>query len=313
MIFNINCESIVEIMTACKWYAAAIGVVYVGMYALQGNNGSFLGSYQNVACGMCIAMLIAEINIFLSKEKDKIDIALFIFYLMVLMMTGKRTFLIIPFVLMLVFVNVNNLVVAVKENRKRIVRLVLLLVILAVIVLAVKPDLLSSINRIADNGDDAMSGRDRLWGLAIYLWQNNPIKGIGMGGYVNFIRYNNAFTKSLMGVSLITSVHNIYLQLLAENGVIGFGLYMIFFISNLVFAIKNLRRAISIQKIKVTYAAYFALFLQIWFLIYGVTGNPLFTLYQIFIYFFAVMVSQSVKYEIEEINNHEIVNNNTGL
>lgn len=302
LLLNMNIKTLSEFISFCKWFAASIAVVYIGMYSFRGNNGSFLGSYQNVACAMCIAMLIVEIDMILSKEWEKVDICLFLLYLGVLMMTGKRTFLIIPFALLIVFSNIDNIAVSIKENRKRLIRLLLIISAIGVIVLIIKPEILSGINRLTDsNNGDALSGRDRLWALAIYLWNTSPELGIGMGGYVNFIRNNTLFTRNLLRVTLATSVHNIYLQLLAENGVIGFCIFVTYFIYNLVNAISNLIKAIRINDTDILRVAYFALFLQVWFLIYGITGNPLFTLFQLFIYFFSIMTSQSVRTQLREI------------
>lgn len=313
-VFHINCKNIQTIMKCMKWYAGAIAIVYLALYPLQGNNGSFLGSYQNVGSSMCIAMLIVEIDILLRKSRKRLDIVLFILYLGVLVMTGKRTFLIIPFVLLLIFSNIDNLVIPIKENRKRVVVLGVILLALGVLAFAIKPDLLSGINRFAESDTgDVTSGRDRLWGLALWLWKSAPFIGIGMGGYVNFIRNNTYITMSVMHVSLVTSVHNIYLQLLAENGIFGLIIYIIFFCFNIIIAISNLKESRHVDDMSVKYGAYFSLFLQIWFLLYGITGNPLFTLFQIYIYFFTIMIGQSVRCEIKRVKQNEVINNNTSI
>ena len=52
-----------------------------------------------------------------------------------------------------------------------------------------------------------------------------------------------------------------------------------------------------------------SLFIQIYFLLYGITGNPLYDVEEIILYFFAVGVSNLSLLSEIEVNNEENVNN----
>ena len=58
------------------------------------------------------------------------------------------------------------------------------------------------------------SGRFELWGEAINNFFRNPIIGIGTG-------QTPAYSLTRMGT------HNLYLQILGENGIIGFSLFLV--------------------------------------------------------------------------------------
>ena len=114
----------------------------------------------------------------------------------------------------------------------------------------------------SDNDEDVMSGRGGLYEVAIKHFLRNPIFGIGWERF--------RFLPDLPGSM---EAHNIYLQLLCETGVIGFGIFVGFFIYGLYIAGKNCREAETEEG---RHMASFCLFMQIFFLLYGLTGNPLY-------------------------------------
>ncbi|MGO4972119.1 O-antigen ligase family protein [[Clostridium] aminophilum] len=65
---------------------------------------------------------------------------------------------------------------------------------------------------------DISTGRFIIWARAWKLFKNNPIIGIGWG---NFSLYMTDYYNSVTGVQ-VANVHNDYLQLLCETGIVGF-------------------------------------------------------------------------------------------
>ena len=68
--------------------------------------------------------------------------------------------------------------------------------------------------------------------IAMLLFLSNPIQGIGWGNAQSLVFVN-------------TNIHNVYAQLLAETGIVGFTVFVGWFIIILVF---TLRKIVAIRK-----------------------------------------------------------------
>ena len=119
-------------------------------------------------------------------------------------------------------------------------------------------------------GGDVTSGRVDLYELAIQAFYDNPILGIGIG---NFIPYTKAYT----------SVHNTYLQVLCEQGIIGF----LFFITPILYCLQ--KTIVALRKtIDKSNQLKLSLFFQLCFIFYGLTGNVTSGLSSFGIYFLGI-------------------------
>lgn len=113
----------------------------------------------------------------------------------------------------------------------------------------------------AAEGTDLTTGRTTIWANAISAC-TNWIWGMGTG---------SAYTIFSAGL------HNIYLQLIFEHGVLGFLIYIAFFIYNLKNAIANNNpRSIYVQLIM---------------LLYGFTGNPIYSTSFFIVYILYTIIS----------------------
>ena len=119
------------------------------------------------------------------------------------------------------------------DNRRRGTRLMILVLALlaAAAVVFLKMGFLqryvSFAGRVRDNAAtgqtaDVSSGRLTLWIRAIRLFAGSPIVGIGWGRFSDHV----ADTFNVFSGAQLNNVHNNYLQLLCENGIIGFILVM---------------------------------------------------------------------------------------
>ena len=125
--------------------------------------------------------------------------------------------------------------------------------------------------------DDA--GRTQLHEQALWYFGKNPIFGIG---WTNFMK---------MFTLRSTHVHCIYLQLLCETGVVGFAIFIGFFVKRFISTL-NQARAVSPSKDSLDSCwIRFSLYVQAYFLMYGITGNPLYDVEETIIYFFAIGIS----------------------
>ncbi len=78
--------------------------------------------------------------------------------------------------------------------------------------------------------------RLKLWGLALSLWKENLLFGLGK---FPSIRYQPG---DALSVQYLTHAHNVYLQILVANGLIGFIAFVNLFFSILKFLFENLRK-----------------------------------------------------------------------
>ncbi|MBQ8393582.1 MAG: O-antigen ligase family protein [Clostridia bacterium] len=125
---------------------------------------------------------------------------------------------------------------------------------------------------------DPTTGRSRIYKMLMEAFSERPIFG-------------NGFTSTLSIVVGFTNGHNIYLQVLTENGIVGLTILLIIFICNLVEVIKALKKSNDTNFIPII----FCLYLQIHFLILGMFGNPLYDVYPLIAYMISVGVIQSIK------------------
>lgn len=116
------------------------------------------------------------------------------------------------------------------------------------------------------NKGNLLNGRLPLYSQAISLFKKNILFGIGIK---TFHLLNN----------LNLDVHNVYLQLLAENGIIGF-IIMFSSFSYMFFKTKK-----NLKTIKYDMLTCISLGIQMLFLLYALSGNTLYDVNMLYLYF----------------------------
>jgi|LFRM01.1.fsa_nt_gb O-antigen ligase len=241
----------------------------------------------HIVCG--ILLLISKaLSDFGRREKLKY-IFTSIFLMISLFMTGRRA----HFVFLLVaIIAIYLLPHRANKNKVRVLILSLVLVLLIFVVVIFK-DYLAEIplfSRITLSieglllGEDITTGRTDLYAHAWSLFLDNPMFGIGWGN----------FRLSVIGnVTILTEmeVHNIYLQMLCEMGIIGFVLFIVPIISYLILTIQSLRRNLERNKRSWTAILYYSLAYQVFFIFYGLTSNPLYDPNFLMMYFLACAIT----------------------
>ncbi len=121
------------------------------------------------------------------------------------------------------------------------------------------------------------AGRDQLRNQAWSYFNDHVLFGIGWANFKNLF------------VLRSTHVHNIYVQLLCETGIVGFVIFVVFFVNN---NVRTLRKIKLSEQDSYEYSwLMLSLFMQIYFLLYGISGNPLYDVEETILYFFAVGIS----------------------
>ncbi|MDD6966672.1 MAG: O-antigen ligase family protein [Firmicutes bacterium] len=131
-----------------------------------------------------------------------------------------------------------------------------------------------------NNGSDITSGRTGLFRTAIEAFKTNPLFGIGLGNFVNF-------------TGAYTDVHNSYLQVLAEQGIVG-ELFFLFPIIILLLETIKLCRLNNISAIEINYLR-FSLFAQLYFVLYGLVANATIDMTAYVMYFVGASIMISIK------------------
>ena len=135
--------------------------------------------------------------------------------------------------------------------------------------------------QIASQMDDPTLGRSGMVQIAMALFLSNPLQGIGWGNTQNLVFVN-------------TNIHNVYAQLLAETGIVGFTVFVGWFIIILTF---TLRKIVAIRKGRITAVPNelchlcFSGCFQFFFLVYCMTGNPLYDRMMYIPYFIACSIT----------------------
>lgn len=128
--------------------------------------------------------------------------------------------------------------------------------------------------------EESTTGRTVLWDRAIQLWNESPVFGSGWGTYRYY--WSNGF----IGVS--TAAHNVFLQLLAEVGVVGLIVFLIPSLQVLFGLMKNvlhLKRGDNRRYDFIDAAVLFAFLFQVHFWVYCFVGGPLYDFETFPVYF----------------------------
>jgi O-antigen ligase len=113
---------------------------------------------------------------------------------------------------------------------------------------------------------DTVGLRFELWEYAIELWKQDPIFGIGTGAFV----YLSNQSPALHGMKNLQA-HNMYITHLAENGIVGLGLFALIIIRSVTNFEKAMKLRVdsrSIRNLAVTWESVLLIFL-----LNGVKGN----------------------------------------
>lgn len=272
-----------------EWY-------YNGSMAGLTSHYSINGMYLGIGTGIVsISTVFSDTN---KKWKKIIYPAIMIF---ALLLTGKRAHL----VFMIISLCLVYLIYNYKKVGRSTIKLIVLLNIFILIYLIISifiPNILVVYERLFNSDYSTLGGRAQLYEEAIKLFRESPIIGNGWGGYKNYVQYTVGANYSSEYAKMNT--HNIYLQLLCETGVIGFSAFVGLIIYNLRKAIKIIKKLVILNYVPKTFIvnALVLLFIQIFFVLYGFTGNPLYDAPMYMPYMLSCAGISSIIYEMMKKN-----------
>lgn len=253
------------------------------------------GMYLAIGLGGALTSFIA-----FNKKKSIRYLNLFWIVLIIaaLLLIGKRAHLV--FSILSMFVVIWYYKCDKKKDRlKKFIGIIIILAIGVYIAITKIPALNNTLNRFiqtAESGDFLMS-RGMFYQISMQYFFEKPIMGNGW--------------EYIMSNVLDHNVHNVYIQLLAETGLIGFIVFSSLFVYGIVNTIK-IMKAFIIKKMNFSdnekIAIIFSLYYQIFFVIYCMTGNPLYDEQTFLIYMisYGMMLNLKSKYikEMKEKNEN---------
>lgn len=197
-----------------------------------------------------------------------------------LILTGKRS----PIVCILTtWILIDMLTVKRSKKVNRLLQIALILGIGVLILCLISPFIAESGNSVfriiesfSNDSGDISNGRFMLYSSAISYFFENPVFGIGWGKFAI--------------LEDITGVHNIYLQLLCETGIIGFVIVCGLLIYMLVKSIQIYKRCLTRNIEEVNILLRLSLFIQLYILIYGFFGNPIYDQSYLLMYVFGLSI-----------------------
>ena len=283
------------IMYMCLIYASSTILINIGItegiqqIALLFRNSIQQGSFKTAGLtahyshnGMYIAIgSILAGSFFFGKNKKKRYLFLFILFLIALLLTQKRG----PLIAVIISVFITYFFSFQESFSKKSIRIIggILAMILSIYIFyELFPSLFSVLDRFSTN-DNMLTNRQYLWDYALKMFTSNPVIGHGWGSFSHSIAIKND-----VGVISNQHAHNIYLQLLAESGLIGLICFLIPMIVTLYNSLGLLKR---IDKKQIGDVSMFAsTSLQLFFIIYGLSGNPLYDKQMFIPYMIAVTI-----------------------
>lgn len=249
--------------------ASVNDISHVGLSSYYSNgftaHYSFNGMYIALAVCLAIGFLIPEqLN---GKVKNKWIKIIFVMVMFgALLLTNKRAHILFTTAGAFLAYYIYNS----DKPTKRIIKILGLLIIISVVcylLYTIMPNMFEFLKRFEESSEEAggiTNGRYQVWAIAIDFFRGKWFMGTG---WWSFYRYFGAH------------VHNIYLQLFIETGIIGSVVFVMYFLNAF---IKNilLLRACRIKKIMVENKEerylVISLVYQTFFLLYGITGTCLY-------------------------------------
>lgn len=238
------------------------GDMYIGAFS------GIVGEKADAAFILVIGLILIWGNIFLNHNKNKIvSVKLYfecIIVYIALFLTGKRTLFICSF-----FIIILMLLIYAKENPSKVINKIILVLFFVIIMLYASQFIEGTemiFERLAIKGseDDAMLARKQIWNVCFDMFSKFPLAG---GGFASFITYCN---KNWFETT--SFAHNIYIEWMAELGIIGviIALVSLIILFYKIHKIYDNLLALS-DELRFDYA--FNISVLIVILIYGMTGN----------------------------------------
>ena len=268
--------------SASERIASRAGIVSSGLFNFTSYTGCFL-----------LPGLFALLITYRNKRKNAFFwIMLGVMALSMLLMSKRGFLLDLAISLVFVFLVSRYSEGRLKLKSSRVVIVTVSIIIIIGVLVAmymsvpfVRQSVDNIVSRFADD-DGTLSGRTELYALALKLFKQHPIFGIGWGNFreqsLHVFSTNNSKT---------FETHNVYLQLLCEMGIVGLLAFLATIIGMLVYTIRRFVRVnAEYRDSDESLALRLSLYLQLFFITYCFSGNPLYDYVFVVTYFIGIVL-----------------------
>lgn len=290
--------NVLVIMTLPHAIATLIFFIFPNLYNLikplltyqsiffEGYKTALTGHYTTNSIYISIGFIMIGSFIFNENKNKKKLIFLFIIYIFSLILTTKRG----PLIFSISSLFFTYILLDKKRIDKKIIKIIgtgIIVSLFFYLVSEVIPEISEVLKRFSSDGS---SGREIMYSLAFSMFKKNIFFGQGTGAY----KYEYAISLANDAHHKYLNVHNVYLQLLCENGIVGFFLFIIAAWGTLLSSIKVLRKlGTNEKKERILLSA--SVSYQIFFLLYCLTENPLYDSMLYIPYFILISIFYSIK------------------
>lgn len=267
-----------------NWYPNTKGVL-LNLYSenkFAGITDHYSTNGMVLANAMIIAASFAIISVRNKDKNRKKYIICCIIIIVALFLTAKRSHLL--FGILAMYIGYYICFSKDKNHSSKMIAAIFITSLILIFAYIAIPQVRIVLERFLDVSDDTnIESRMTFWNAALNEFDSNTLFGIGWFGFRN----NVAGSVNYSG-----HVHNVYIQLLCENGVVGAAIFFLWFVGCLVCTILVARKYfLYIKDTKIQMQLLFSLSYQIYFLMYCYTGNPMFDGYQYPVYFVACIIA----------------------
>lgn len=266
-----------EVSEEIVWFMARD--VYPGITNQIGRNAFYI----------TVGISILHSQLVMSDWKtNKFKYGFYLLLLLSLLLTGKRGHLLAN-LMAIIFISAIYAKYKNKGFFRKAIKIVFVLALVIAVLALIFPEAAAPFMRfIARQGGDQTSGRLVLFSYAFDLFKQKPILGWGSGAFSNLFEMGN---------------HNVYLQLLSENGLVGFAIFVSMLLLNLSTTLRKLKYNIKNNcPLQNSTHLIFSLYIQVFYLIYGMTGNPLNDGFILIIYLIVASIPYTIKTKEKTLN-----------
>lgn len=231
-------------------------VQYCGFTVQTGMNASFL------SFGICLIW----VRTLMSKKHRIINIVLVVLLFIALILTQKRSFTILTIVFTVFFFT------RIKKKNKFLNTLLFVSIIAAVTVMGSEyvPGLTKIISKfqVLYEAGDITYGRIYLSGIAIDIFKDKPLFGIGINSF-------STIMQNLYGIDV--EVHNSFLQILTELGIFGVVFFFIPHVRSLIITARATFSStlfLNMMSAKEREYIYISLYYQAFFFVVALVSTP---------------------------------------